>query len=136
MNADKDPQTYGIIGAAMEVHRELGSGFLESVYQDALAVEFVTRKIPFERERRCPVRYKGGVLPSHFEADFVCYGEIIVELKALKTLSAADDAQVINYLRSTGFRRALLLNFGASSLQNKRFVSGPELSASPESPVS
>jgi|SRR5450432_90719 GxxExxY protein len=131
MNADKDPQTYAIIGAAMEAHRELGGGFLEGVYQDALAVEFVSRKIPFEREQHCPVRYKGGVLPSHYVADFVCFGEVIVELKALRALSTAEDAQLINYLRCTGFRRGRLLNFGASSLQNKRFVFGSESADSP-----
>ena len=131
MSGEKDPQTYAIIGAAMEVHRELGDGFLEGVYQDALAVEFVARRISFERERPCPVRYKGGVLPSHYEADFVCFGEVIVELKALKSLSTSDDAQVLNYLRCTGFRRAILLNFGSASLQNKRFVFGPETNDSP-----
>ncbi len=135
MNAENDPQTYAIIGAAMEVHRDLAGGFLESVYQDALAVEFAARKIPFERERRCPVRYKGGVLPSHYEADFFCFGEVIVELKALKTLSTADDAQLINYLRCTGFRRGLLLNFGASSLQTNRLVFGSESNESPDTPV-
>jgi GxxExxY protein len=135
MNGDKDPQTYAIIGAAMEVHRELGGGFLESVYQDALAVEFVARNIPFERERLCPVRYKGGLLPSHYVADFVCFGEIIVELKVLKALSTADDAQVLNYLKCTGFHRAILLNFGAPSLQPKRFVLGSEKVETPHSSV-
>ncbi len=135
MNGDKDPQTYAIIGAAMELHRELGGGFLEAVYQDALAVEFLARKIPFERERLCPVRYKGGLLPSHYVADFVCFGEIIVELKVLKALSTADDAQVLNYLKCTGFHRAILLNFGSPSLQTKRFVLGSEKVETPHSPV-
>ena len=135
MNEDKKPSTYAIIGAAMEVHRELGGGFLETVYRDALAVKFVTRNIPFERERLCPVRCKGGMLPSHYEADFVCFGEIIVELKVLKALSTADDAQVLNYLKCTGFYRAILLNFGAPSLQAKRFVLGSEKVKTPHSPV-
>lgn len=135
MNGDKDPQTYGIIGAAMEAHRELGSGFLEAVYQDALAVEFVARNIPFDRERICPVRYKGGQLPSHYVADFVCFGQIIVELKVLKSLSNVEDAQVLNYLKCTGFHRALLLNFGAPSLQTKRFVLGLETTEISHLPV-
>ena len=106
----------------MEVHRELRDGFLESVYKDALAVELTIRSVPFDRERKCPVRYKGGVLPSYYQADFVCFSEVIVEIKAIRSLSITDDAQVINYLKCTGFHRALLLNFGAASLQHKRLV--------------
>jgi GxxExxY protein len=122
MNSENDPQTYAIIGAAMEVHRELRQGFLESVYGDALAVELASRDVPFEREALCPVHYKGGVLPTRFTADFICFGEIIVELKAVKSLSEIEDAQVINYLKITRYKRAMLLNFGARSLQHKRFV--------------
>lgn len=118
----KDPQTYAIIGAAMEVHRELGHGFLEAVYQEALAQEFTDRQIPFEREVSLPVAYKGRRLPCWYRADFVCCGEIIVELKALSELTGVDEAQVINQLKASGLHRALLLNFGAPSLQYKRFV--------------
>jgi len=86
MDADsqkRDEQTFAIIGAAMEVHRELGHGFLEAVYQDALAVEFGLRQVPFNREVVLPVFYKGGKLPSSYRADFVCFGEVLVEIKAL-----------------------------------------------------
>lgn len=124
---EKDPETYAIIGAAMEVHRELGSGFLEAVYQDALAVELTVRGIPFKREVATPVRYKGQTLPSPYRADFICCGGIIVELKATDALAGIHEAQVINYLKATGLTRALLLNFGAKSLEYKRFVLTPPL---------
>ena len=126
MNADlqnqKDPETYAIIGAAMEVHRELRHGLLEVVYQDALVVEFGTRSIPFEREKLLKVLYKGRPIPSFFKADFVCFDTVIVECKSQASIGAAEDAQVINYLALTGLERAIILNFGASSLQYKRLV--------------
>jgi GxxExxY protein len=117
-----DPQSYAVIGAAMEVHRELRNGFSESIYQDALAVEFNLRLIPFERERTLGVRYKGEALATRFRADFVCYADILIECKALKALSGEETAQILNYLRVTGFRRALLFNFGRPSLEMRRFV--------------
>ena len=119
---ERDAETFAIIGAAMEVHRLLGSGFLEAVYQAALAVEFTSRAVPFEREVEVPVFYKGIQLPCGYRADFVCNGGIIVELKAIQRLSNIEYAQVINYLRATEHKRALLINFGAQSLQHKRFV--------------
>lgn len=124
MNADfekQDAQTYEIIGAAMAVHRQLGHGFLEAVYQAALAREFGLRGIPFEREKLLPVSYRGEVI-AKYQADFVCYGEVIVELKALQKLSGVEEAQVINYLKATGLSRDLLINFGTPSLQYKRLV--------------
>jgi GxxExxY protein len=121
----KDPQTYAIIGAAMEVHKQLGHGFLEGVYQEAMAIELSLRSIPFEREAEIPVSYKGELLPSKYRADFVCFGDVIVEVKALKALSGIEESQVLNYLKATGYRRALLINFGAPSLQTRRYVFGP-----------
>jgi len=119
---NRDPQTYEIIGAAMEVHRQLGHGFLEAVYQEALAIEIARRNIPFEREVAVPVEYKGLRLQCCYRADFICFAEIVVELKAINQLTGADDAQLINELKATGLHRGLLLNFGAPSLEYKRLV--------------
>jgi len=124
MNADlkNDPETYAIIGAAMEVHRELGSGFLEGVYQDALELELQARGIPLSREHPIPVYYKGTVLNTPYRADFVCNDNIIVELKAIKALTDVETAQVLHYLKATGFNRALLINFATPRLEYKRFI--------------
>jgi GxxExxY protein len=124
MNADlqRDPETYAIIGAAMEVHRELGNGFLEGVYQDALEIELARRNIPFTREHPVPIAYKGQLLSSPYRADFVCYGSIIVELKAIKTLTDVESAQVLHYLKATAFERALLINFATPRLDYRRFI--------------
>ena len=118
----KDPETFAIIGAAMEVHRELGRGFLELVYQTALALEFQEHEIPFKAEVALRIRYKNKLLTCAYRADFVCFESVIVETKAIATLTGADEAQLINELKATGLQRGLLLNFGAASLEHKRLV--------------
>ena len=125
----RDPRTFAIIGAAMEVHRELGTGFLEAVYQEAFARELAKREIPFRAEVELPVFYKGERLSSSYRADFVCFDSIIVEVKALGQLTGIEESQVINYLKATGHSVGLLLNFGARSLQHKRLVLSPKKSA-------
>jgi GxxExxY protein len=121
---EKDPETFAIIGAALEVHRELGRGFLELVYQTALALEFQERGIPFKAEVALPIRYKRKLLTCCYRADFVCFQSIVVETKAIAKLTSADDAQLINELKATGIRSGLLLNFGGASLEQKRLVLG------------
>jgi GxxExxY protein len=121
----KDPETFAIIGAAMEVHRELGRGFLELVYQTALALEFQERGIPFKAEVALPIRYRNKLLSCAYRADFVCFESVVVETKAITTLTGADEAQLINELKATGLQRGLLLNFGAASLEHKRLVFSP-----------
>jgi GxxExxY protein len=119
---EKDPQSHAIIGAAIEVHRELGRGFLELVYQTALALEFQERRIPFKAEVALPARYKGKLLTCGYRADFVCFEDFLVEIKAISKLTTADDAQLLNELKATGYQRGLLVNFGARSLEVKRLV--------------
>jgi len=118
----EDTQTGAIIGAAMEVHKILGHGFLEAVYVEALADEFLARHIPFRHEVQVPVFFKGKQLKTAYRADFICYEEIVVEAKALSTLTTGDEAQLINYLKATTLKRGLLMNFGTPSLQYKRRV--------------
>ena len=120
----RDPQTYAIIGAAMEVHRQLGPGFLEAVYHEACIVEFGLRDIPFVREALLVVEYKSVPLACRYKADFVCYGEVLVELKALDRLTNIETAQVIDYLKATGLKRAMLINFGTPRLEHHRLVNG------------
>ena len=106
MSSDtRDPETYAVIGAAMEVHRQLGHGFLEPVYQEALALELVLRSVPFEREVDIPIAYKGERLVSRYKADSICFAKIVVELKALGALSSTEESQIINYLKATGLER-------------------------------
>ena len=113
--------TEKIIGAAMEVHKTLRSGFLESVYDEAMAIELDLQKIPFERQKPIDVFYKGKIAKQFF-CDFVVEEKVLVELKAIKKLSENEDAQVLNYLKATGFQLALLINFGAASLEFKRII--------------
>ena len=120
--AERDPQTGAIIAAAFEVHNTLGHGFLEAVYREALCEELRLRGIPFLREQTVPVFYKGTRLACWYKADLICFGDLLVELKAMTALSEVDDAQVIHYLRGTGLERALLLNFGTPKVQIRRFI--------------
>jgi GxxExxY protein len=118
---EKDLQSHAIIGAAMEVHREFGRGFLELVYQTALSLEFQERGIPFKAEVALPVRYKGKLLTCGYRADFVCFEDFLIEIKAITKLTTADDAQLLNELKATGYQRGLP-NFGSRSLEVKRLV--------------
>src|SRR5690348_1498181 len=114
-----DQQTYQIIGAAMTVHTELGCGFLERVYKAALPIEFETRGIVFAREVKLPIEYKKRQLPLDYKVDFLCFQEILVEVKAVDAIHPQHVAQVINYLKASKLKRALLLNFGATSLEHR-----------------
>lgn len=105
-------ESYKIGGAIIAVHKEMGCGYLERVYQDALEYEFKERGIPYEREKQIQIMYKGHPLGEPYRADFVCYGKIIVELKAVDELLNIHRAQVLNYLKATGLRLGILVNFG------------------------
>ena len=129
----KDPETYAIIGAAMEVHRVLGCGFAESAYQDALAIELERRSIPFQREVALLISYKGQKLNTAYRADFICFDRVIVELKALARLGPIEDAQLMNYQKVSERPVGLLLNFGARSLESKRMVGTSNYGLQPES---
>jgi GxxExxY protein len=122
MDAERDSRTYAIIGAAMEVHRELGHGFLEPVYQEAFALELDQRNIPCRREAELPLLYKSRLLKCTYRPDFLCHGCIVVELKALAAIGNIEMAQVLNYLKAGGFQIGLLINFGTPSLQYRRYI--------------
>ena len=115
-------EVYEIVGAAMEVHKELGRGFLEAVYEKAFLIELGARKIPFESQKQLAIFYKGKRLEKEYYADVVCYGKIIVELKALDRLTSKEESQVLNYLKASGLKVGVLINFGGASLEWKRFV--------------
>jgi GxxExxY protein len=117
-------ESYQIVGAAMKVHGILGPGFTEKVYQDALAVEFKERGIPFSREVELHASYKGNILSGTYKPDFICYDRIIVEIKAVKELDDVHRSQAINYAKVAGYRLSLLLNFGQPSLGKERFPVG------------
>lgn len=113
-------ECYKIIGCGMEVHNELGHGFLEAVYQEALSI--VENRIPFVKEKILDITFRGRLLNKKYIADFICFEEIIVELKASEVLIDADIAQVLNYLKATGKKIGLLINFGTAKLQYKRVI--------------
>jgi GxxExxY protein len=118
----RDPRTYAIIGSAMEVHRTLGLGFLEAVYHEALQIELELQHIPYASEVALPITYKNVKLKTTYRADFICYESIIVEIKALKNLTGTEESQLINYLKATNLELGLLINFGHTSLEYKRYV--------------
>jgi GxxExxY protein len=116
-------EVFAIVGAAMEVHSELGPGFLEPIYHEAMEIEIKAREIPFESQKRLQIRYKNQFLSKEYIADMICYGKIIVEFKALDVLSSRDDSQIINYLKATGMRVGVLINFGShGKLEWRRLV--------------
>jgi len=116
------PESHQIIGAAIEVHRTLGNGFLEQVYQEALSIEFEKQGIPFEKEKQIRIQYKDSFLEKAYIADFVCYDKIILECKAVGHLLPEHESQVINYLYATGFQLGLLINFGKYQIEIKRIA--------------
>ena len=116
-------ESYKIVGAAFKVYNTLGHGFLEAVYQEALEMEFQRQGVPYEREKELKILYDGVELKQTYKADFVCFGKIIVELKAVSALDDAHRSQVYNYLHATGYKLGLLYNFGCSDeLEKERIV--------------
>jgi len=115
-------EVYALVGAAMEVSNEMGAGFLEAVYQEALQIELAERRIPFEAQVPIGISYKGRRLVKEYIPDFICYDQVIVEIKALKQLTTIEEAQLINYLKATGKPVGVLINFGTAKLEWKRMA--------------
>ncbi len=115
-------EAYQIVGAALEVSNQLGCGFLEAVYQEALEIELAERRIPHVPQKRITISYKGRVLDKEYIADFLCHDQIVVELKAIQAITAIEEAQILNYLKATGLPLGLIINFGAPQLEWKRFA--------------
>ena len=115
-------ESYEILGACMKIHSALGSGYKEVIYQDALEVELFNRKIPFDKEKKYRVIYEGVTLKHHFVADFIVYENIIIELKATKEIVNPFIAQTINYLKASGLKLGMIINFGLPSLEYKRII--------------
>ncbi len=117
-----EKESYQIIGACIEVHKELGPGFLEAVYQEALTIEFRNRNIPFNKEKEIRLFYKNVSLQKKYKVDFICYDKIIIEVKALSGLITEHESQLINYLKATKSKLGILINFGERSLKYKRII--------------
>jgi len=115
-------EVYRIVGAAMEVSNTLGCGFLEAVYQEVFGMEFSDVGIPFEAEKKIIITYKNRVLSKEYIADFVCFDRIIVEIKAIKKITEVEEAQIINYLRASKLPVGLIINFGGTKMEWKRYV--------------
>jgi len=117
-----EKETYHILGAAIEVHQELGHGFLEAVYQEALEEEFLKKCIPYKREIPLTIYYKNKPLKKYYIADFICHNEIIIEVKATSEITKEHQAQLLNYLTATRLKLGLIINFGKQSLEHKRMI--------------
>jgi GxxExxY protein len=115
-------EVYHIIGAAMEVANQLGSGFLEAVYQESMEIELRERSIPYTPQKRIDIYYKGNLLSKEYIADFLCYDCIIVEIKAIKRITEIEGAQILNYLKATNLPLGLLINFGTPKMEWSRFA--------------
>lgn len=115
-------EVYAIIGAAMEVSNELGAGFLEAVYQEALELELAMRRVPYKAQYPLQISYKGHVLTKEYIPDFICFDQVVVEIKALKQLTTLEEAQLLNYLKASGKTVGVLINFGSPKLEWKRMV--------------
>ena len=116
-------EVYAIVGAAIDVHRELGSGFLEAVYQETMELELGSRNIPFEPQKELCIYYKGRCLEKKYYADLVCFGSVLVELKAMTQIGSREESQMLNYLKATGLRVGIIINFGDEGrLDWKRLV--------------
>jgi GxxExxY protein len=115
-------ECYKIIGCCMEVHNQLGGGYREAVYQEALELEFMDQDLPFEREKRMKIKYKGQVLKKKYFADFLCFNEVVIELKAVSELTNIHKGQLFNYLKASEKRLGMLVNFGPEKLEYKRFI--------------
>jgi GxxExxY protein len=120
-------ESYDIQGCFLNVYNHLGSGFLEAVYQEALEMEFKAAGIPYKREVRLPIYYRGVLLKKEYFADFTCYDKIIVELKAVSSIADIHKSQVKNYLKATGYQLGLIVNFGGSSLETARVCNSNNL---------
>ena len=115
-------ESYKIVGAFMEVHRELGFGFKEIIYKDALEIEFKTMGIPYKREQLYKIEYKGKILPRRYSADFVAFESIILEVKAMQLIRINFVLQTRNYLKASGIRLGIIANFGEKSINSKRVI--------------
>ena len=115
-------ESFKIIGCCMEVHKHLGCGFKEAVYQEALEIEFIENALLFEREKKLKIFYKGRLLKKKYYPDFVCFDKIVLELKAVKELTDIHKSQIFNYLKASEFKLGLLINFGTTTIQIKRFI--------------
>lgn len=111
-----EDETYAIRGAAIEVHKQLGSGFLEAVYQEAMEIELSIRAVPFEAQKGLKIFYKDQELKKRYVPDLICFGQVVVELKAIKQITDEDRAQLLNYLNATGMKVGLIINFGSKGL--------------------